>query len=222
VKTIIDAVNDLKCSLSDVVGAGLHIWFFDGDYELADFRGRQGGGVRLNTESWRYVCSLIDFQSLVSELSHATWIKGAPLAEYQTADKEALKVESKTVEHNGVVVEIGKLYLFSDKNGDSEIGELSYAGDVNDGNGFMYQSKVSLRNSNKYEWWHSISAIKSAIGTITHATIKLVDGAAYAFEYQDEDMLGRYHAGTNRFIIGNSNVKAGKVKNITRLVPEVK
>jgi hypothetical protein len=140
----------------------------------------------------------------VSPLDNVTYAEYK--APFMNENKES-KPELDTVD--GMQHEIGKLYEFSDDPDFRSYALLILTGF--DGSRF---------SADGFKWKRCREINPSKLGKITPAPIDLVDGAAYAFEYQDEDMLGRYHKGTNRFIIGNSNVKRAKVKNITPLVPE--
>ena len=119
-----------------------------------------------------------------------------------------MKTVIETVVSNGMQLEVGKVYEFGDS------GLIWFAGNLCG----IYNGKFKT----DLDSFNYIRKCEAGLGTITPAPVDLVDGAAYAFEYQDEDMLGRYHKWSNRFVIGNSNIKANKVKGITRLVPEVK
>ena len=145
----------------------------------------------------------------------------SPLANITYAEYKAPFMNSKNeskpelVTVNGMQYEIGKDYEFRNEfynewTRDTLIGMVDCKFSI-----YVFTGKIR-------DWKMCQAMNPSLLGKITPAPVELVDGAAYAFEYMDGDMLGRYHKGSDRFIIGNSNVKRAKVKNITRLVPEVK
>jgi hypothetical protein len=89
----------------------------------------------------------------------------------------------KTVTHEGQVYQIGESYLFSDNRIDFSLAKLVgikknvYPFRADDGDGYRYINEVS--------------ALKD-MGTITPAPIKLVDGAAYMFSFEDSEGAGLY------------------------------
>ncbi|AUR85542.1 hypothetical protein NVP1076O_37 [Vibrio phage 1.076.O._10N.286.51.B7] len=74
-KTVIDAVNDLKGDSSECCDATPHayllLWYFDGDYEVADSDGSQECS-RLRLDRWERVCTIEEFNQCVSDLENWT------------------------------------------------------------------------------------------------------------------------------------------------------
>lgn len=215
IELMMKAVNELKGCLSNCynnmhVGDFLFIDKDDGNYVISG--SDDGNDVCLS-----YICKTSQFEGLTRELSHAPWIKGASLAEYQAADKEALKVENKTVEVDGMVYEIGKLYSFKDIDvKDSAIGTLIRVANHNKKFNFLADIDDSQG------WFQECKVLDHEIGTITHATVKLVDGAAYMFDYEDEGKVcGFYNKICHRFSCLDFVMNPNNCTNITRLVPEV-
>lgn len=219
-KTIIDAVNELKGDLKNtksMLGSGYDKLYysissnslFKKDDYCTDY-------VNHSPKQWRLACTVSEFNEIVSELSHASWIKGASLAEYQAADKEVLKVESKTVEVDGMVYEIGALYI-------GYYNQMVRLDSVSNGDFIGVDASGNKYQSN---WLIPVSASSAfplaKLGTITPAPVKLVDGEVYQFDANCCTCYGRYNAGT--FITGgrSHNYIAIMCSNITRLVPEVK
>jgi hypothetical protein len=180
-KTAIDAVNELRGECDTLNGQGLHIWFFDGDYELANADGNQGGSVSLRLDRWHRVCLAFEFYELSAELSHAPWIKGASLAEYRLANKEVLKVENKTDEVDGMVYEINKYYCFTDLLGSAVTYDKLVSVD-------LWGSEYKFISSSGSSWKHC-TCMASEVGTITQAPVKLIDGEAYMFDFNESKGL---------------------------------
>jgi hypothetical protein len=179
------------------------------------------------------VCTTEEFNTLVSDLENwqptplVSPLANVTYAEYKekfmSESKPKLEtiggdggkdftVKNKTVESYGMVYELDKSYITS-------VGEIAILVGLGFPGGFLVSyphggSRLVSNGLTTSEKWTT--------GTITPAPVDLVDGAGYSFEYMGKDMLGRYHKWSNRFVIGNSNIKANKVKGITRLVLEVK
>ena len=89
---------------------------------------------------------------------------------------------SKTEIKDGKVYEIGKLYFFYD--GDDEKYCLHVLEGITGG------SRPFLsKNGHSYKYCKEVSSIS---GTITDAPIELMDGNAYMFEFEGNEMVGVY------------------------------
>lgn len=223
-KTIIDAVNELK---SDLINQDNNCVFPEHRLlirmlgKLTLTATRKDAFMKNHNQKGciNYVCTIEEFNDLVTELSHASWIKGASLAEYQAADKEALTVENKTVEVDGMIYEIGKLYEFSDSLNDIDWFQSKLSGTSK-------FAKLIFVDTNLDEW-RFCRVVTALAGTITPAPAKLVDGAAYEFDVKNIIHIGFYRNKRKSFFTalsnsGNKICGEAEAKNITRLVPEAK
>ena len=166
-KTIIDAVNELKGDLGNLANSesnttGDFIWFSDGDYETAYYDGNQGFSTRLRLDSWCKVCTIEEFNAMVAEMSEG-------FEEYKR-EYEMGKVEAVTVD--GMVYELGKLYEF--QHDDEE--ETWHAGILE-----AVREHEYLRFESTAEYFYKIRECQSRIGTITPAPVELADGKAYTY-----------------------------------------
>lgn len=175
-KMVIDAVNELK---ADLESSSYTSHTYHNSHPYLSYR---ACGWELNVHN-HYAGTVKDFELLVFELSHAAWIKGASLAEYQAADKEVLKVENETDEFGGMVYEIGKVYEFSD-NIDGGCWIAGVLESINHGDTFHF----TVAGCEAYK--HCRSLPSSCFGTITPAPVKLIDGEAYMFDCQGETRMG--------------------------------
>jgi hypothetical protein len=182
-KTVIDAVNELKADLNNTVNGIV-----------------EGKGNIILIDDEGVICSVDDFKFLVFELSHAAWIKGASLAEYQAADKEVLKVDNKTVECNGQVYQLGKDYEFRNE-GDRDWVKhsLNVVRIMNDlpfaANGF---------------WWEYCRIVDADnLGAITHAPVDLIDGEVYSFNVIVNNQLGITKKGLGYYIKAHDSFLTG-------------
>lgn len=118
------------------------------------------------------ICTAKEFNSLVTDLS--SWQPTLP------------KVE--TVEHDGMVYEIGKLYMFKDSRAkDYFVGVLV---DVDNESGLKFCTTID----NLKEWYQECEEVIYDIGTITPAPTKLIDGEAYMFDYESsKSLIGILH-----------------------------
>lgn len=195
-KTVIDAVNDLRCDLNNLTNSlrvkQLSIMINTIDNKLY---GTISSEYSIDTcrGIYNFICSIDHFNSLVTELSQATWIQGASLAEYQAADKEVLKVENKTGEFGGMVYEIGKVYEFSD-NADGGCWIVGVLESINHGNTFHF----TVAGCEGYK--HCRSLPSSCFGTITPQSVKLIDGEVYSFNNGSDSFLGRFKESDGVFI----------------------
>jgi len=154
------------------------------------------------TECWGdLVCTVSEFNALIAELSN--WQPTLP------------KVE--TVEVDGMVYEIGKLYMFKDSRAnDYFVGVLA---DVDNESGLKFCTTID----NLKEWYQECEEVIYDIGTITPAPTKLIDGEAYKFEYIAGKFIGIYCEKENEFHLSHGRlIKLNLCSNITRLVPEIK
>ena len=125
---------------------------------------------------------------------------------------------SNTVEYKGNIYEIGKGYLFGDVISNPYFyGKLQ--GIESDG------TFITVENS-YFIFCEELPASKE-LGAITKAPIKLVDGAAYQFDYDDKisgmyNAVMKYQKSNNSFYFDNILFKVEYCTNIIKLVPEVK
>lgn len=219
-KTVMDAINWFKGGnlLCEFHGSGLE----DCDWVLLecllqpeDCADKVGdictGGVEFDSGFYRLICDYHSYVVEVALLSRAPWIKGASLEEYQAADKEALKVENKTVEFDGMVYEIGKWYEFSNDKDSWEASKL----DAVEGSNFVFRTSLG--------WMRFCREVKLSVGTITPAPVKLIDGEVYSFTVGKVKSAGIYLDRMKTFTYYGGHVLLSTVDqdSITRLVPEV-
>lgn len=207
-KTIIDAVNELKGDLGNSLNG-----YIDGCNVVLS---HPSGCVYCSkafygSEGWGLICTIQQFNDLVKELSRATWIKGASLEEYQKADKEVLKVENKTVEYKGNIYEINKRYEFSD-DGERWLPKV-LSGIECEQPDFPFVAGPR---------WKICREDRSQAGTIKPAPVELVEGEVYSFEVGGDTCYGRYNAGI--FVTGgrSHNYVAVMCTSITHLTPATK
>jgi hypothetical protein len=190
-KTIIDAVNGLNGNFGCGREFETHVWFFDGDFELANHLGRQSENVSLAMSAWDLVCTVIELNSLVTELSN--WQPTLP------------KVD--TVEVDGMIYEIGKAYQTNERVKVTLI-------NVEDGKFFVGR----LGAGDFWGGWIEREIFKTTVdlGTITPAPKKLIDGEAYMFDCQGETRMGFKFGGYLR-IDKYTKFSIGLCANITHL-----
>ena len=120
---------------------------------------------------------------------------------------------SNTVEYKGNIYEIGKGYLFGDViSAPYFYGKLQ--GIESDG------AFITIENS-YFIFCEELPASKE-LGTITKAPIKLVDGAAYQFDYHKGTFHGYFKEKTSRLYHSTGWFNISTCTNIIKLVPEVK
>jgi hypothetical protein len=121
----------------------------------------------------------------------------------------------KTVTYEGKEYQIGALYEFSN---DEEHWVGSGLVSVNSEEGRPFFSRLNC--------YHCIREIQNPnIGTIKDASVELIDGKAYQFEYCGEKTLAYYSDDDKAFgccIADYDKYKVDHVSNIVPLVPEVK
>jgi hypothetical protein len=121
-----------------------------------------------------------------------------------------VKLEIKTVEHNGQVLQIGQRYEFSDDG-------VRWVWDRLEG---MNKSKGRPYDAEKSHFKH-IRVIKTDDnGTITPAPVKLTHDQAYIFDYKDSALTGLYNKIGQHFLINTGWVNLAYATNIRRLVEE--
>lgn len=217
-KTVIDAVNDLKAFLKpSCIGNIDKIYLFkeinENKYWLSS--------VRLISPAYGgpfdYICTVGEFNTCVYELSAATWINGISLEEWKAGMKNTV------IDSHGNELEIGKVYEFSDNQASWNLYALKGCNNVADEDNYEYEAN----NCN----WKFIRECQSPLGTIKKSPVKLVDGKAYQFEsvVTGRVWVGFYNSTNDRFdeSVGGIGVicHIGNVscfKNIIPLVPETK
>lgn len=164
-KTIIDAVNELKGDLENCENTSKY-WQDLGFKFLCEAYGSSSSDdvfalTRLESEDT--ICSIYSFNSLVTELSN--W--------------QPTLQKAETVEVNGMAYEIGKLYSFKDIDAkDSAIGVLLMVGDS--GSNLKFLADID----DSPEWFQECKELNYEIGTITPAPTKLIDGEVYLVDVE--------------------------------------
>ena len=111
--------------------------------------------------------------------------------------------EIKTVTHEGNVYQIGGIYEFS------LTGSIWFLDTLLSIDSDLYRHFDAEGNG-----WKLIREAQSKIGTITPASIELVDGAAYTYGFEGVDMIGIYNKSTGRFIRGDGFTCVSRCTNI--------
>ena len=126
--------------------------------------------------------------------------------------------EIKTATHEGNVYEIGKLYAFSDEGKEWEYDILV---GFHEGRLHSFIGEIDA--------WQLIRAIEpSGLGTIAPASMELIDGAAYMFDYQEFNHpiwqgVGLYEEGDSSFFMVGQSYDLENCTNIRLMtVPESK
>lgn len=212
-KTVIDAVNELKADVLNIQNynnALINIRFNE-DYE-AEYIGFFMSKLDKQPFS-SFICTVGEFNACVGELSVATWINGISIEEWKAGMKNTV------IDSHGNELEIGKIYEFSDD------GVKWFSGTF---------SEFSQNHKRKYvddteSYWTFIRECQSPLGTIKKAPVKLVNGKAYQFEDIEAGKIwvGFYDAKHDRFNIGGDGSACfiggiSNFKNIIPLVPEIK
>lgn len=155
-------------------------------------------GFRLGTcVSDQTICTIDEFDQCVKEMSEGLFV---PLAK-------------DTIERDGKIYEIGKVYEFSD-NGEKWVVSV-----------LLGKTKKAFESAIGHRKF--IREFAGEIGTIKQAPVKLVDGDVYQFDYS-HDGLGmggavmRYVKHSDSFYFDNTVFKRDHCTNIVRLVPEEK
>jgi hypothetical protein len=122
----------------------------------------------------------------------------------------------KTVTHKGKEYQIGKLYLFGDKEGEGyHYGILE---EIHEG-----FDSVFFEGEDAWKFCDEVSI--DLVGTIKEAPIELEDGCAYQFHSHDGAVtlnFGLYRSQGDAFESGVGVFSKHKCTNIVKLVPEVK
>ena len=123
--------------------------------------------------------------------------------------------DCKTVTHEGKVYQIGGVYEFSD-----------------DGDYWAIDLLASIECAKAYPFkvvgweWSLIRETESTIGTITLASIELVDGNAYMFDEEvrcsNKNCIGIYEKHGHRFHLKNYITDASACTNIRLMTVEKK
>ena len=158
-----DAVNELKGDLDNVHNNVGDRGYLYSEVGTSDYIALYDEDA--TDESFYLISTTTEFKTLVTELSN--WQPTLP------------KVE--TVEIDGMVYEIGKVYEFSDS-----------------GEAWFVETLISVDEESNYpfeierDWYKYCREFKSRnnIGTITPAPTKLIDGEAYTFDCQGETRIG--------------------------------
>ena len=224
-KTVIDAVNDLKGDVNNVVidkvvkeFASIIFCIESCDrFEAGTYHNYRRDCKDYLAENFKFVCTVDEFNACVDELSAATWIDGISIEQWQSGMKNTV------IDSHGNELEIGKVYEFSDDQVSWGLFQLKGCSNVTDDNDYEYEAN----NCN----WIFIRECQSQLGTIKKAPVKLVDGKAYQFEsvFTGKIWVGFYNEDMDRFeeSVGGDGRSAligiiSDVKNIIPLVPEVK
>lgn len=204
-KTIIDAVNELRGEWVERGRSGFKVHCLAWCVSSGGITPLDGSASEI---SFRHICTKEQFNAMVAEMSEG-------FEEY----KREYEMD-KTVTVDGMVYEIGKLYITAAKEiailvcaASPEEFRVKYpAGDCG--------TFISTRLAVNPEW---------TTGTITPAPVELVDGNAYQFDYIsdvggeviviDERAIGKY---INGVLCGTREYNPDYCKNIIPLVPEVK
>lgn len=213
-KTVIDAVNELKADVLNIQNynnALINIRFNE-DYE-AEYIGFFMSNLDKQPFS-SFICTVGEFNACVGELSAATWINGISLEEWKAGMKDTV------IDSHGNELEIGKVYEFSNDKIDWYVAGFKNVSDC----GSEYLSE-------RFGWKLFIRECQSPLGTIKKVPVKLVDGKAYQFESVATGRIwvGFYNSANDRFdeSVGadGSACFVGDVsdfKNIIPLAPETK
>ncbi len=224
-KTIIDAVNELRGSVSNVFGSSHDSMFicFNNDrghwtatngspnpkFTIAEFN-----ATIKELEGWQ---SIYSFDHPIERMSYAEYKEWYAVMNGPTL--ESGNVETVTVD--GMVYEIGKSYITTS----CELAILASAElngrfllkypDANGSNCTFDSSTLSINP----EW---------TTGTITPAPVDLVDGKAYQFDRNRETWIGFYSFKRGCFVESKDSTSSGGevssveiCTNIIPLVPEV-
>ena len=152
---MMDSINHFNADIE--VSEYDHIYKRDSSYSTLI-----GCKYGLRDKRYELVCSVNEFNQLVTELSN--WQPTLP------------KVE--TVEVDGMVYEIGKLYMFKDFS--SNIFNIGLLKDVDIDSGYKF--KIGLGGNG--DWFQECKEIPYEDGTIAHAPVKLIDGEVYLVDVE--------------------------------------
>lgn len=213
-KTVIDAVNNLKGEISNVIVDKVSPDFLSiilcvdscDEFESGTYHNyRRDHGCYL-ADYFKFICTVDEFNACVDELSAATWIDGISLEEWKAGMKNTV------IDSHGNELEIGKVYEFSKDKLDWFFSKLI---DVGSSKFYKYKTDNGFCNH--------IRECQSPLGTIKKAPVKLVDGKAYQFEYIAGKFIGIYSENGDIFYLSNSRtLNRNLATNIIPLVPETK
>ena len=122
----------------------------------------------------------------------------------------------KTVTHKGKEYQIGKLYLFGDKEG-----EGYYYGILKNIDEILNYSFISGEDT----WMFCDEVSSNLVGTIKEVPIELEDGERYEFNYCEDRVMAYYseeHEAFGGCMADYDRYKINHVSNVVKLAPEVK
>lgn len=208
-KTVIDAVNELKADLCNLKRG--HMNAHVNIIHMPEYHGLVGTSTKIVKEIIgvvKLICTVDEFNACVDELSAATWIDGASIAQWKAGMKNTV------IDSHGNELELNKVYEFSD----------------NDRSWFA--SAILSLTDGEYQYkshntsWRFIRECQSPLGTIKKAPVKLVDKGIYQFTCSGSDWVGIYIESRKSFFevakYANKICGAGEAINVARLVPETK
>lgn len=202
-KTVIDAVNELKADLGNLkrgyMNAHVNI------IHMPEYHGLVGTSTKVVKEIIsvvKLICTVDQFNACVDELSAATWIDGISLEEWKVGMKNTV------IDSHGNELELNKVYEFGD-NGKKWFSSTLVA--LVDGE-YKYKSENTS--------WRFIRECQSPLGTIKKAPVKLVYGKAYQFESNGAVCIGIFDG--DNLQDNNRIYMLRGCTNIIKLVPEVK
>lgn len=197
-KTVVDAVNELHGSLKNCKQYGTPF------QNIAFIDGEYWiSTVDKTCSDAQFVCTRDAFLQCVAEMSEGLFVP------------DFLKQPEIQYDKDGNGWEVGAVYEFSNDKKD------------------WYQASFSRLDRSDTEYkphglnWHLFAReCQSPIGKIHRKPVELVDGAAYQFECNGNDYVGKYVSDRKSFFefANHPNKICGlcEAKNIIRLVPEVK
>ena len=214
-KTVIDAVNELKGNINNVIVDEDRRESFASIILCVDSYGTYLSGKYYSFgdedgddlfSNWQFICTFDEFSACVDELSAATWIDGISIEEWKAGMKNTV------IDSHGNDLELNKVYEFSNDNASFHPAILDKISNC----GSEYLAKG-------LGWRLFIRECQSPLGTIKKAPVKLVDGKAYQFEARGKFFNGIYEElGSKLNVLQGQYFDLISCTNIIPLVPETK